>query len=218
MKRYIALGLCFGIVIFIVSMYLKVIKIREIECASQYGLCPSAVNAQLDLYVGLNIRDAKKRIYEYIGKEGSIKEGKVVYKVPFQLMVYITEKKPGVALFMEGQDYIIVDPEGSVIGTSPTTDLPKLTVTQTGYTKDQLEFASNLYYEFSRLHPIEFSELGDKDMTVKIADGVKVIFPLEGDIDVLLGSLRLILSQLNNDEREIRIGSIDLRFENPVLR
>ena len=55
-------------------------------------------------------------------------------------------------------------------------------------------------------------------MIVKIAGGVKVIFPLEGDIDVLLGSLRLILSQLNNDEREIRIGSIDLRFENPVLR
>ncbi|KKQ95632.1 MAG: hypothetical protein UV74_C0013G0265 [Candidatus Woesebacteria bacterium GW2011_GWB1_43_14] len=212
------LGLCFGIVIFIVLMYLKVIKIREIECVSQYGLCPSAVNAQLDSYVGLNIRDAKKRIYEYIGKEGSIKGGKVAYKAPFQLVVYITEKKPGVALFMEGQDYIIVDPEGSVIGTSPTTDLPKLSITQTGYTKDQLEFASNLYYEFSRLHPIEFSELGDKDMIVKIAGGVKVIFPLEGDIDVLLGSLRLILSQLNNDEREIRIGSIDLRFENPVLR
>ncbi len=46
-------------------------------------------------------------------------------------------------------------------------------------------------------------------------------FPLEGDIDTLVGSLRLIFSRLNDEGEGIRmedIREIDLRFNNAVLR
>ena len=54
-----------------------------------------------------------------------------------------------------------------------------------------------------------------------IENRILVRFSLEGDIDVLAGSLRLIFSRLNDETTGIRMGDvseIDLRFKNPVIR
>jgi len=46
----------------------------------------------------------------------------------------------------------------------------------------------------------------------------KVIFPLNGDKDLLLGSMNLIFSRLPSLKEASTIETIDLRYKNPVLR
>ena len=56
------------------------------------------------------------------------------------------------------------------------------------------------------------------------ADGKKVIFPLKGDREVLMGTLLVILNQLNSEGRGTKIEDInnfkviDLRYNNPVIK
>jgi len=48
-------------------------------------------------------------------------------------------------------------------------------------------------------------------------DGFRVIFPLEGDTQVLLGSLRLIYSKIQTSGNPEGFRQVDLRFVSPVL-
>jgi hypothetical protein len=64
----------------------------------------------------------------------------------------------------------------------------------------------------------------DESLVIELSQGPRVIFPLEGEKEVLLGSLRLVLSKLNNDAQDSKIENvsgasiIDLRFKNPVIK
>jgi len=57
-------------------------------------------------------------------------------------------------------------------------------------------------------------------LEASLDNGINVIFPTAGEVDVLIGSLRAILSQLNTGSEDTRIkaSTIDLRFDNPVVR
>ena len=57
----------------------------------------------------------------------------------------------------------------------------------------------------------------DADLTVELASGVTVIFPVEGDSDALLGALRLIYTKIQKESLG-KYKEIDLRFDSPVLR
>jgi hypothetical protein len=53
-------------------------------------------------------------------------------------------------------------------------------------------------------------------LVVDMGTGFRVIFPLEGDEQVLLGSLRLIYSKIQTSNLN-NYKQVDLRFANPVL-
>jgi hypothetical protein len=73
------------------------------------------------------------------------------------------------------------------------------------------------------MHDIEVSKIENSYLMTNLKDGYKIIFPLDGDRDFLLGATVLILNELNKDEMssKIKVGelrTVDLRFKNPVLK
>jgi len=80
-----------------------------------------------------------------------------------------------------------------------------------------------LVYGTSKIQEIQSAQVIGNLLTVELKDGIKVLFPQEGDRDFILGSLTLILSELKKDDMEANIEDrqfeiIDLRYKNPVLR
>jgi hypothetical protein len=74
----------------------------------------------------------------------------------------------------------------------------------------------------SKIQDVDFSRLDGNNLHVDLKDGKRIIFPLEGDRDFILGALTLILNELKKVESESgvsvdSVSQIDLRFNNPVL-
>jgi len=75
------------------------------------------------------------------------------------------------------------------------------------------------------LYGVKEVRLRDRGLEARIGE-ILIIFPLEGDRDVLMGSLQLVLSQLNSGSEDFRIeealGSkpkvVDFRYKNPIVR
>ena len=61
------------------------------------------------------------------------------------------------------------------------------------------------------MYQVNKGEMINSGLVVELPTRVRVILPLEGSVEILLGSLRLIYSQVTDKE-------IDLRFKNPILR
>ena len=71
------------------------------------------------------------------------------------------------------------------------------------------------------LYSINESIIENDYIKVKIKNYPQTLFSAEGDVDFLVGSIRLIFSRLNDEAEGIRmneIREIDLRYKNPVLR
>jgi hypothetical protein len=87
---------------------------------------------------------------------------------------------------------------------------------------DQLIFAGELLAEIYKLYNVRIGILKSESLEIELARA-KVIFPLQGDRQVLLGSLSLILSQLNAEPQNFRMSEegkfiVDLRFKNPIIK
>jgi hypothetical protein len=68
------------------------------------------------------------------------------------------------------------------------------------------------------MYQVGQSSIQDGSLLVELPGQIRVIFPLEGDSEILLGSLRLIYSKVREDGNLAGYSQIDLRFTNPVLR
>lgn len=83
-------------------------------------------------------------------------------------------------------------------------------------------FVLNLIYSLYSSYQVGGGKIENQGLVIQLPQGITVIFPLEGDEAVLLGSLRVILDRLNEDIKDSRIEKevkvIDLRFQNPVLK
>ncbi len=76
-------------------------------------------------------------------------------------------------------------------------------------------FALELLYDMFSFYQVQTGKIDKSSLVIELSRGPKVIFPLEGSHQVLLGSLRLVLSKLNSDSQ---VSTIDLRFKNPVIK
>jgi hypothetical protein len=86
-----------------------------------------------------------------------------------------------------------------------------------------LEMVMNLYNTY-KINRLKVSEIGlEADYNSKI----RVIFPFEGDKQLLVGGLSAIIVQLNEGKEKTKIGDenlcnykciIDMRFDKPVIK
>ena len=114
---------------------------------------------------------------------------------------------------------------GKILGFSTETLLPK-SISDKELNEHQLQFVSELGRKLFLIYGINSSEIKNDAFITTTNGGYIVYFPLKGDTDVLLGSLELILSQLNRtkgnfkieDDKMVNPTTIDLRYVNPVLR
>ncbi len=217
MKKIILAILLVFIILVGIFLSERVIKIRNFECTSQYGPCSSNVLDSIEVDEG-SLYQSKKAIREKLTNNRLIKDFDFRFIPPSTMTVFVIEKKAVVATGREGEGtYELITEEGDVLREVSETQLPKI-ITREVISDKEIKFLSVLLRELSREDEVREGTVDKDSMVVKLSNGPKVILPLEGDPDVLLGSLELILSWLNREGEMTRIGIVDLRYKNPVLR
>ncbi len=196
-----------------------VIKATSVTCASQNGGCSDYVVEKIIKVKGMSVADAKLYLNKVLLKETRVVGYTAKFKLPNKLMVWVVERKPIVAVSTGGVDYSLIDKDGMVLGTTTEAKLPMVVVEGRNKVDEPLVFSSNLMYYLNLLYQTKLAHLkSDGSLEVDDIRGMKVIFPSEGDRDILLGSLKIVLSGLQGSLADSRIKLIDLRFKNPVLK
>lgn len=216
-------------IIFIaLSIYFSpyIIKIENINCISNYGQCNQDIELSLKEANNQTLRNAKKHINQILSNQSSVTNHDIRFQFPAELNVYLIEQKPEFAIKIgESANYLLVSTQGSILGFSNETPLPK-TTSESELSDQEIKHVAKLGRRMFLIYGIKESQIRENAFVTSINDKYSVYFPLSGDIDVLIGSLELILSQLNRANGNLKIGqdetvspnTIDLRYINPVLR
>lgn len=208
----------------------RAIKIDRIECANQYGICSEDLIDKFDMVLSINLHDTKAEIRKILQSDSTITDFSVQYKLPNILRVNVIDKDPRYAISsVNAESVAIVDSRGEIIAFTQSTNLPQVMVeSRLPNVGDSIDkntlFALKLVYGVRLSNKIADAKIENNNLFIKLEDDIKVIFPTSGDLDILLGSVNLLLSRLNVitkdtkiDEKEI-FTEIDLRFKNPVVR
>ncbi|MFZ3301281.1 MAG: hypothetical protein WA152_01035 [Microgenomates group bacterium] len=218
------------IVVFIALIPLvvkKSIKISKIDCQSQFGPCPQ--NFEFDEYEtkSYDYKFVRDQIEINLKNDISVNSYLIQYKIPNAIKIDLNIKSPKNAIYsMSTNKFYLLSSDGIVLSIVDSTDLPKISVEnlnlEVGKQIGEKEmFAIKVLSYMSFLFSINEGIIEKNDLRFVNSDGVNIIFPTEGDIDLLVGSIRLIFSRLNDETEGIRmneIREIDLRYKNPVLR
>lgn len=222
--KYLSILLIILFIFFIPSVIKKMIKINKIECSSQFGTCTKSY--QLGDYSFV-----KKQIEADLNKDIQVSSYLIQYKIPSTIKIDLSLKRPKYAIKNLSNDIYFIDKDGLVLTNASELNFLYLT-SDTTYTagqkiSDKEMFSLKLLEKVKLINNVTSAEIKKGTLELKIDDRFLVKFPIEGDIDVLVGSLRLIFSRLNENSQGIKIENtvnisdvreIDLRFKNPVLR
>ncbi|KKP40699.1 hypothetical protein A2130_03930 [Candidatus Woesebacteria bacterium GWC2_33_12] len=207
---------------FIPLIIQKSIKIQKIECKTQYGDCEGLGDR---LQVIGNYKDVKNQIEQELNKNIQINNYLIQYKIPDILKIELNLKKPKYAIF-DSQKYYLLDKNGLILSDTNETNLPTLVVKNYqnkigSNISDKELFSLKIIEKTAWLYSVKVGFLENNELKITLKEGVLVHFPLEGDIDTLVGSLRLVFSRLNDGSQGIKmsdIDEIDLRFKSVILR
>jgi hypothetical protein len=208
----------------------KALKIKSINCSSQYGPFNPYYSGDLQEIVGMSVKEGKDSAEKILNDSVLVQKHIVHYQITGKLDINVVEAKPYYAIKSEnlGTTYL-VDDKGYILSETTSTSLPYLVVSeielaQGELVKDELLFSLKLLYDMNTLFQTAYGEYTNEGVIVRLPNGHKVIFPTEGDVKVLVGGARLIYQQLNSQAQETRIDigdealTIDMRFKNPVIR
>ena len=218
-----------GLILLLVASFFLLpffIKIKNISCQSQYGPCSNDLNQKLDGYKNKSLREAKKGITRELKNDNTISQFSFQLKFPATLKIDLIEDKALFALVKANDpNFYLVNKDGTVIKIVAETNLPRVILESTPPNVGEKVSSENLFalkivYDLWTLYQIKEGAITQNYLTIMHPTGIKVIFPLEGDKDLLIGSLQLILSRLNGATKDskINVSTIDLRFKNPVLK
>lgn len=222
--KLLSLFLILIFILLIPTIIQKLIKIKTIECVTQYETCPDEFG--FNLYLGSDYKIAKREIEKLLNNNIQVNNYLLQYKIPSTIKIEINIKKPKYAIKDSNNNYYLVGSDGLVINIKNESSLPLLIRDDAQYKiSDNISatdrFALDLIEKVAWLYSIDSGRVEGKELKIVLNEGKIVRFPLEGDTDLLVGSLRLIFSRLNEEKEGIRmndIQEIDLRFKNPVLR
>ena len=209
--------LCF---IFVLPFLINI----KVDCKSQYGSCPQQIADKLAPMNGRSLFYAKKTIKNMLKKEYIISDYSLQYKIPNILYVDLLVKKPAITFKnIKFGSLILVDAEGKVLSNATDSALPVINtdkeLPKEGQNIGNTElFALNLATGVYQMYQVREFLLQEASLLVELPSQIRVIFPLDGDARILLGSLRLIYSKIQSEGNPGKFSQVDLRFTNPVLR
>jgi len=219
--RYLRFGIYILLTFFLFFLFLvlpRIIKIRKIECYNQYGLCSNEFLTKVNPVTGDSIDTAKKKITEEFKNTKLIDNYSFRFKLPSTLRIDLILKKSKYALYQKNTNEIVVlDDKGMVLEKVKETNLPYVVISDNLLNIGEVvgskkTFALELLYGIYYLYQVKSGEIINDSLEVIIPDAGKIIFPLIGERDILLGSMKLILT------RSGKFKEIDLRYKNPVIR
>jgi hypothetical protein len=222
--KLLSLLLVLIFVLLIPTIIQKLIKIKTIDCVTQYETCPDEFG--FSLYLGSDYKIAKKEIEKSLNNNIQVNNYLLQYKIPSTIKIEINIKKSKYVIKNLNNNYYLVGSDGLVLNVKNESNLPLLVRDDAQYKVADIistadKFALDLIEKVAWLYSISSARIEGTELKLVLNEGKIVRFPLEGDTDLLVGSLRLIFSRLNEEKEGIRmndIREIDLRFKNPVLR
>lgn len=208
-------------------LFERLIIVKKIECLSQYGRCDEAVNRNLAVGLGKSFSEMKFTLKSVLSTDSLVDSYTYRFKLPDIVRVDIIFRKGQFAMQKkDAVEFAVVDKNGFVLAKVKQTNLPLIIVTEDlpkirEKVKEDRLFALDLIYRIYYFYQVRTAEVVSDSLFFDLPSGIKVIFPLSGDKDVLLGSLRFILFRLNQTGEDSKIGKIqviDLRYKNPIIR
>jgi hypothetical protein len=233
----------FAASVFLVFKIQSMIIIKQINCHNQYGECSEQIKEMLMKQNGQNINKVKSSLSTELENDLSIKNHSFQYVFPYSLDIFVVEIKPKFAVKPANSElFYLIDKKGYIISSVDITKLPFLEVEtnlmEMGKMVDEsILFSGEVLYDLNYSDQVKKGLLKKDGFYVSLKNGIDVIFPINGDKEVLLGSLYAIQNQLKSDLQKSKIDSekgcdsgcylqgecrshceIDLRFQNPVIR
>jgi hypothetical protein len=196
----------------------------KVDCKSQYGACPQQIKDKLLSLDGQSLFFARKNINNFLKKEFLVSDYSLQFKIPNILHTELLVKKPVIAFKNVKSDSLsLVDGEGKILFTTASSALPVINIT-TELPKEGENigntnlFALNLAMGVYQMYQVRDFLIQESSLLVELPGQFRVIFPLDGDVRILLGSLSLIYSNIQTEGNPSNFSQVDLRFTNPVLR
>jgi cell division septal protein FtsQ len=207
----------------------RTLKIKNIICKNDSGDCSQRLIDEISGAKDLSLVNSQKFLGDLLAKDIYIKNFRIHFTLPANLLVTVSERKALIALQNKSDSQIAeVSNEGFVLNIVDATKLRKVIISfqlpPIGTQLDtKINFALNLVERLSDSYKIGSSQILENYLDVELDRGISVLFPLEGDSNLLLGSFVVIYGQLNNNPASSKIDIsnikyIDLRFDKPVLR
>jgi hypothetical protein len=216
---YILLG-CIVLLLLLSPLFIKV----NIECRSQFGPCPDEINSKLYKLSGKNLFQAKTLASKYLKTDIQVEDYSLQFKIPDALLISLIINKPEFAIRDKSKGHLgLVDKEGKIISLSSSSSLPTVEVLSKDITigakvERREFFALELMRGIWQMYQVVTGEVQDESLVVELPGSIRVILPLDGDLQVLLGELRLVYGKIASPDLAGKYSQIDLRFKNPVLR
>lgn len=217
---YIILGALVVIGFLVSPLLIKV----NIVCKSQFGECPPEITSKFKDLNGKSIFSAKNNISKVLKGNYLISDFSTQFKLPNVLIANILIKKPEFALSNpDSSKILLIDSDGTVLAETNSTTLPRVTTASDlprpgdrvgGDTLTVLKIIQGVW----NMYQVGTAQVAGDSLVVDLKGGINVIFPLNGDPEVLLGALRLIYTKITTGDSIGLYHQIDLRFKNPVLR
>ena len=208
-----------GCVVLLVIGYNRV-RITNIECQSQFGPCDEEIENVLNPFKGTTLLKAYSGIRKVLNEHPKVARYTVQFSNPSTLQAEIMQRRPQVAVIAEGDDqYYLYSEEGVLLDMENETQLPTVRIMDISViTEEQMQFVVAMAYILNQTYNVQTVVIQQGGMEFEVTGAPKIIFPVQGDIDVLLGSLTFVLSQLNSQLGDFRMEFIDFRFKNPVIK
>lgn len=205
---------------FLIPFFYKV----RIECRSQIGQCPKEIYAKLESSNNKSLFRVRREVASALSSDYTINDYSTQLRLPNIYSIYIIVKRPAFSILDRSTGkYLMCDSQGRVLSVadgSNTLVIIKDTVSEKvgDYVNATDVFASKVIKGVNSLYQVGTGTIQNDTLVVDLPGEIRVIFPVEGqDVDILLGSLRLIYTKLTTNYLGI-YSQIDLRYKNPILR
>lgn len=226
----VAVCLCMCLLVVIgLTQAKNAVKISQIKCSTPQGECRDDIESKLSSYKGALLYDSILKIKKDMDSHPYVLSYSLVPMFPPGILVNIKQSSPRYAISsQESTNIALVDSDGRILEYVNGTQIPLLrSYTLRGAVGQSVDSKSYESAQILKLlneqYKVETASLDNSGFEFEI-DGVKVIFPEDGDTQYLLGSLELVLSRLKQADINSTIDTsksfteLDLRFGNPVLR
>ncbi len=216
------------VILVIIAFIPRIVPIYEVRCSGQFGQCNPELNSSIEAISLTNYQQTRSRVVDALEASSDVSEYSVKFIFPSKFEIVVVHDKQSFAIWNKDLNlYALVNNSGDVLSLVDETNLPSMSTSQKlpavgEFVGQETLFALDVVGRLNTY--IKYAELRDNDLQVRTNDEFKVIFPLVGDKEILLGSFILIMSRLQEGGEELRIenigevSEIDLRFKNPVLR
>ena len=208
----------------------RLVVINKVDCSSQYGPCGREVEEIAFTAVGKNLFEAIDGLKKGLRENNLIDSFYFQYKLMDRLEVKVKIKKADYAVKDEVKNLIyLINSKGEIFISVQESNLPIIYTSEFSFKEgEKVEndylVMLQVFSDINQLYKVKKANLLSDRMEISLEDNPLLIFPYGKEREVLVGSTRLIIEQLNSAVQKFKIEKgvddlvVDLRYKNPVIR